>query len=223
MTQPARAHASQDETVAYLLHHYGKQTYADEANIHLRDTPAPLFQLLVLSLLLSARIPAENAVSAAASLKSSGLTTPEKMAKASWQERVDAITWSGYKRYDERTSTMLGESASIVNEKYGGDLRNLRRDADGDISKLHKALQEFKGIGAVGASIFTREVQSVWDEFYPYADDPVLSTARELSLPHAAESLAELCPKQNFVKLCGALIRVKLGGRQDEVRRQADA
>ncbi|MFE0877827.1 hypothetical protein ACFW4X_23735, partial [Streptomyces smyrnaeus] len=51
----------QQALVRELLKRHGR-TYADEAGITLRDTPQPLYQLLVLSLLLSARIRSDIAV-----------------------------------------------------------------------------------------------------------------------------------------------------------------
>ena len=106
------ADVDQKQLVRALLHRYGT-TYAQETGIRLQNKSAPLFQLLYSALLLSARIPAENAVQAAKALIEAGLTTPEEMAQASWQDRVDVITWHGYKRYDERTSTMLGKHPSF--------------------------------------------------------------------------------------------------------------
>src|SRR3954466_8451037 len=51
-----------------VLARYGT-TYADEAGIALTDEPAPLFQLLVLAQLLSARIATGVAVAAALELR----------------------------------------------------------------------------------------------------------------------------------------------------------
>ena len=206
-----------NRVVKELLKDYGR-TYADEAGITLRDTPAPLFQLLVMSLMLSARIAADKAVSATASLFKSGLTTPKKMADASWQERVDAITWSGYKRYDERTATSLGKTAETVLEKYDGDLRKLRDDAHHDVGQLHGKLQTFNGIGKVGANIFLREVQTVWDEVYPFADDAVLKTAGKLSLPTETEKLSKVCRRKDLAPLTAALTRVKLNKKETEIK-----
>ena len=214
MAQHARKTETQLDIIHRLLDEYGGRTFAAEAHIRLHDTPAPLFQLLVLSLLLSARIASDNAISACASLIKNGFTTPQKMADATWQQRVDAITWSGYKRYDERTATMLGDTAEIVLDKYDGDLRNLNKAAEGDVHKLERMLQEFKGIGSVGASIFLREAQAVWEDIYPYADDRVLKAADELGLPKSAGDLSKLCAQKDFSRLTAALIRVKLTGEQ---------
>lgn len=67
------------------------------------------------------------------------------MAEASWQDRVDVITWHGYKRYDERTSTMLGNTSELLIGKYNGDLRKLRDEAKRDVKREHQLLQQFSG------------------------------------------------------------------------------
>src|SRR5687767_4540786 len=160
------------------------RTFADETGIKLiKNTPSMLFQHLYMSLLLSARISYANALEAARALIKDGLTTPRKMSEATWQDRVDVITWHGYKRYDERTSTMLGDTATLLLDKYDGDLRKLREAASRNVKREHELLQEFSGIGPVGADIFLREVQIVWDEAFPYADKKVLRAAGSLGLP----------------------------------------
>lgn len=211
------ARLQQKEIVARLLDKYG-QTYAAELQIPVeRNTPAALFQLLVASLLYSARIPAHNATEATRALIKAKLTTPQKMAAATWQERVDVITWHGYKRYDERTSTMLGETAELVLSKYKGDLRKLREAADYQVEEEKRLLMEFKGIGPVGADIFLREVQLAWDEVYPYADQRVLKAAELLSLGTNAEELAGLVSKDDFPRLAAALIRADLNKDLDRL------
>jgi len=209
--------------VQALLERHGR-TFAGEVGIRLeRNTPAPLFQLLFTALLLSARIAAGNAVEAARALIDAGLTTPRKMAEATWQARVDVITWHGYKRYDERTSTMLGQTAELLLARYGGDLRRLREEAGRDVQREKSLLQQFKGIGGVGADIFLREVQGVWDEAYPYADRKVLAAAEKLGLPGDARRLARLVARKAFPRLASALIRMALRKDYDEVRALARA
>ena len=107
---------------AALLDRYGR-TYAEDAGIRLADKPAPLYQLLVLATLLSARISSDIAITAARELFAAGYTTPKAMQEASWQERVDALGRAHYRRYDERTATMLGDGGELLNERWHGDLR----------------------------------------------------------------------------------------------------
>jgi len=99
-----------ESVIEELLDRYG-ETYAKQAGIRLADKPSPLYQLLVLATLLSARISADVAVAAARELFAAGYRTPHRMRKASWQDRVDALGRDHYRRYDERTATMLGEAA----------------------------------------------------------------------------------------------------------------
>jgi len=209
------------DVVTSLLKHKGV-TFAKQAGIKMeKNTPAVLFQHLSMSLLLSARIPYGNAIEATRALIKAGLTTPQKMAAASWQHRVDVITWHGYKRYDERTSTMLGDTAALVLDKYRGDVRNLREAAGRNVKREQKLLQEFSGIGPLGADIFLREAQAVWDEAYPYADSRVRRVAGRLGLPSTAEGLSRLVPRRDFARLTAALIRTELDDAYAEIRELA--
>ncbi len=211
----------QDDLVMALLKHKGV-TFDKQAGIKLeKNTPAVLFQHLYMSLLLSARIAYGNAIEATRALIKAGLTTPQKMAAASWQDRVDVITWHGYKRYDERTSTMLGDTAALVLDKYRGDVRKLRDAAGVDVKREHALLQEFSGIGPVGADIFLREAQAIWDEAFPYVDRRVRRAAGRLGLPSTAEGLSRLVPKHDFARLTAALIRTELDDAYDEIRESA--
>lgn len=111
----------QQPIVHVLLDRFGR-TYAEEAGIRLADKPAPLYQLLVLTTLLSARISADVAVAAARELFAAGYGTPQRMRQASWQDRVDALGRGHYRRYDERTATILGDAAGYLMERWHGDL-----------------------------------------------------------------------------------------------------
>jgi hypothetical protein len=196
-------------SVDELLDRYGR-TYADEAGITLRDKPAPLYQLLVLTTLLSVRIKADIAVAAAGEMFKAGWRTPEKMHESTWQRRVDALGRAHYVRYDESTATSLGEGAERVLEVYHGDLRRLREEADGDVEALRKALTGFRRIGEVGAHIFCREAQVVWPELRPYFDERALATAGSLNLPTDPKALAGRVAPDDSARLAAALVRYSL-------------
>lgn len=197
--------------VSRLLDAHGR-TFADEAGIVLRDQPSPLYRLLVLSLLSSTRISAAIAVAAGRELSREGLRTATAMGDASWQRIVDALGRAHYKRYDESTATALGEGARWLRERYRGDLRRLRAEADGDVDRLSRLLQEHPRVGPVGAAIFCREVQGVWPELRPFFDDRTLEQAGRLGLPHTARGLARTVDAEDLPRLAAALTRVRLAG-----------
>ena len=82
-------------------------------------------------------------------------------------------------------------------------------------------LKQFKGIGDVGADIFCREAQIVWDELYPFADRKALDTAHRLRLPTSGGGLARLVDRRDLPRLLAGLVRVALAGEADEIREQA--
>jgi hypothetical protein len=197
------------DTVRRLLDRAG-QSYADEAGIKLADKPAPLYQLLVLSVLLSNRIASDIAVAAARELRRAKLDTPEKMRDATWQQRVDVLGRAHYKRYDEMTSTALGDGAELIADKYGGDLRKLREQADRDPQQIRKLLKQVPRIADVGASIFAREAQLVWPELRPALDKKALQGAKLVGLPEQQDKLAGLVDDEDLHRLAAALTRVAL-------------
>lgn len=198
------------------------RTYAEEAGIRLTDTPQPLYRLLVLSVLLSARIRASVAVAAARELHAAGMRDPRRMAAATWQQRVDALGRGGYRRYDERTATMLGDGAGLVTERWGGDLRRLRAEADGDLDALRRLLQEVPGLGPAGADIFLREAQRVWPEVAPYLDGKALQGAGRLGLPEDPDRLLRLAGGTEPAALAAALVRAALDKQVvEDTRRRA--
>ncbi|MER7739015.1 endonuclease [Streptomyces sp. NPDC096538] len=212
--------ADERAVVRVLVDAHG-ETYAHEAGITLRNTPQPLYRLLVLAHLLSARIKGSVAVATARALHEAGLRDPRRMADATWQERVDALGRGGYRRYDERTATQLGEAAELLLDRWGGDLRRLRAEADGDVRELRRLLQEFPGVGPAGADIFLREVQAVWPEASPQVDAKALQGARRLGLPQDPDRLLGLAGRTEPAVLSSALVRAALDKNvaEDTLRR----
>ena len=82
---------------------------------------------------MSARIGAGQAVKAAHALTEAGWTTADNLAATSWRERVRVLNRHGYARYDERTTSMLGDACELLLlDRYRGDLRRLRTEAGQD-------------------------------------------------------------------------------------------
>lgn len=198
-----------ETTVRALLDRHGT-TYAQAAGIRLIDQPEPLFRLLVLAELLSARIGADIAVATALELNRAGWTSPQRLRQASRPDVVRALGRGGYRRYDERTATQLRDLAARVLDRYGGDLRRLASEAEDDVARAASLLQDFNGIGPTGAAVFLREVQAVWPWVRPYLDDKARSGARRVGLPDDADVLAALVAAEDLARFAAALVRVAL-------------
>jgi hypothetical protein len=167
-------------------------------------------QLLVLTTLSSTRISADTAVTAA-QLFAAGWRTPAAMRDATWQQRVDALGRGGYRRYDESTATALERGATLLLDRYAGDLRRIRpTDREEAVDRLVEAVSSFPHIGPVGARIFVREVQDVWPDVRPYFDDRALASADRLGLPKDPAALADLAPRGRTPDLAAALVRADL-------------
>lgn len=191
-------------------------TYAAAAGIRLKDSPQPLFQLVMLCSLMSKPISAEIAVAAAQELFALGLRTPQRVLAADRADMINAFGRAHYVRYDESTAGRLPEMARLAMDNYRGDLRRLAADSNRETASAKRLLKEFKGIGDTGADIFLREVQDVWTWVRPYFDTKALASARKLGLPTDTDELAALAPLAN-ARLAAALIRASL---HDDVRRQ---
>ena len=162
--------AAQD-TARAVLDRYGT-TYADAAGIRLTDEPAPLFQLLVLAELLSARIGADIAVATAGELFARGWTTPQRMREAAAVGRDPGAR-------PRRVPPLRRTHRDPAPGHGAARARPVRRRSPSDWPRRPTAtsrtaarlLQEVKGIGPTGAAVFLREVQAVWPWVRPYLDD----------------------------------------------------
>lgn len=215
------SHSAHDRAAGLLAEH--GRTFADEAGITLRDEPQPLYRLLVLALLSSTRISARIAVAASRELSADGLTSPQAMAHATWQDIVRALGRAHYVRYDESTATALQKGARMLRSRWDGDLRRLREDAGRDPERIRALLQEHPRIGPVGADIFCREAQEVWPELRPAFDSRALAEAERLGLPHTARGLARSVPDADLARLAAALVRSALADRPPHGRGRPEA
>jgi len=170
--------AQRDAIVSTLLDRYGR-TYAEDAGIRLAGKPSPLYRLLVLATLLSARISADIAIQAARELFAAGYTTPPAMQQASWQDRVDALGRSHYRRYDERTAGLVREI-----EAFGTTLTPAELDGSDIVHwDLHPGNVLVDG-GAVSAVIDT-DFCAVGDAAFDLVTADVPGTEREVSVSYA--------------------------------------
>ena len=200
--------AKPDQLVRRLLDRAGT-TYAEEAGVHLKDTPMPLFQLLTLCMLASKPIDATIATQAARELFKAGLRTPKSVLAADRATMIEAFGRASYARYDESSADRLTDIATALRDDYGGDLRELAAAGHQDVNTVTSLLKRFKGIGDTGADIFLREVQDVWTWVRPHFDQRATAAARDIGLPADPAALSALAPRK-AAKLAAALVRVSL-------------
>ena len=206
----------QDRIVSALLDRHG-MTFAEELGIDVASNePDALFRLLCAALLLNAAEGRPEAVAAARAISDAGWVTPDRLAAAPRAQRVKALESAGGGRFDARTEAMLGESAQLLLERYGGDLRRLREEADRDPQRERALLKQCHGLGDHGVDAFFREVQVAWPELMPFADRRARMSAVRLGLPRDERRLARLAGNE-WPRLAVALVRVDVAEDHDGV------
>ncbi|MCJ1273476.1 hypothetical protein MMC21_001267 [Puttea exsequens] len=176
-------------------------------------TPEAILAMVFLALLTSARISHELAYKSVKCLIDAGYHDINKLKASSWEERTEVLTKGGYTRYREKTATGLGELANLIEEKYGKDLNNLLKQADGSLKKIRSLVQEIKGIGKVGVDIFCNSVQGIWPQLAPFVDPRSMETAKAVGLGSDVGAMWEAVGKDpvEMCKLASALTMIRLG------------
>ncbi|MEU5383099.1 endonuclease [Kitasatospora cineracea] len=195
--------------VAVLLESAGG-TYPEQAGIVLADRAEPLWQLLVLSNLASARIHGSIAVTGTAALIAAGAGTPAGTLELGRLHCKEALIAGRYRHFAEGTATRLSDCARLAEDEYGGDLRGLAAAAQYRPDRTRALLQRFPGIGPAGAAAFCRDAQAVWPHLRPALDARVPVGAERLGLPVEPDRLAALVAPSDLHRLADALVRVAL-------------
>ena len=133
--------------------------YTEDLGIDLTE-PAGRFKWFLASILFGARISEKIAANTYKAFERYGIDSMEKIIAAGWDELVKILDEGGYVRYDFSTATKLLDISQTLKDNYGA-LENLYSQSP-DTKDLVRRLQEFKGIGAVTAQIFLRELRGVW-------------------------------------------------------------
>ncbi|MGB3458536.1 MAG: hypothetical protein WBB08_04430 [Halobacteriota archaeon] len=133
--------------------------YTEDLGIDLTE-PAGRFKWFLASILFGARISEKIAANTYKAFERYGIDSMEQIIAAGWDKLVKVLDEGGYVRYDFSTATKLLDISKTLKEKYGS-LENLYSQSS-DTKDLVRRLQEFKGIGAVTAQIFLRELRGVW-------------------------------------------------------------
>jgi len=175
-----------------------------------RDSAKNYFGWLVGCTLLASRISSGLAEQAGRALNDQGFLDPDRLAGAEYWDVVRCLNENGYARYDESTAGYIQETAKMTLDRYDGDIRGM---LDPDPDTVLDRLQQAKGVGKVGANIYAREAQIVWDVFYPRLDGPAAKEAEALGLTTDHGALASMAgSRARFTRLAAALTRAALDG-----------
>lgn len=119
-----------------------------------------LFKWFLACLLFGKPIQQEVARVAYFEFVKEGLTTPQKILDAGWDEIVKILDRARYVRYDFSTATKLLDISETLLNRYGGIGELIKQSvSDKDLSVK---IQEFKGIGPITARIFLREIKPLY-------------------------------------------------------------
>jgi endonuclease III len=195
--------------------------FAEACGFTVIANPARLFQILYLAILLTGDRDYRRAVRLAKALRDRGWESPARMARARHDERAALIKTAGRWRDADTLAATLGDLAQTIVDRYRGDLRRLRSDARRDPGRERELLKKLPGVDDRVVDLFFREVQVLWPEVAPFVDRRALAAARKLELGRSVADLSALTGGRESEKLAwlaGALARVDLDNRYDEIR-----
>jgi len=153
------------------------QTYSEELGLDLRK-PEDRFKWFLASVLFAKRISSDIAKRTFTRFVEEGLTTPDAILKAGWDELVQVLDSGGYTRYDFSTATNLLDISSALMEKYG-TLENMHERAESP-RQLEEMLMQFRGVGPVAVNIVLRELRGVWGKAKPKPSKIASEVSRRL-------------------------------------------
>jgi endonuclease III len=186
------------------------QSYSQELDLNL-SKPEDRFKWFLASVLFAKRISAETAKKTYRRFNEEGLTTPEKIIEAGWDNLVRVLDSGGYVRYDFSTASNLIAIMKQLKAEYG-DLETLHRESK-DSKDLENRLRSFSGIGPVGVNIFLRELRGIWKKADPEPSRRAVEVGQRLglknpkryeaalvrlSLEYCRKGRCEICPTRNY-------------------------
>lgn len=190
-----------------------EQTFCEECGISLgKDSKNGIFQLIILSNLLSNRISHVLAIMAMQALLRHGMISALSVSEIPREKLVKILNENGYARYDEKTATYLQHDAWVILTMFKGDPNNVIKAAQRSAANLKELLETFKGIGSVGAEIFMCEAQIRYKWLYPCTTPKAVRVAKTINM--GLEKLKnELSPLQ-LARLMATLARQRVHSRK---------
>ncbi|OTA61488.1 hypothetical protein K449DRAFT_370672 [Hypoxylon sp. EC38] len=186
------------------------------------DKPAPetVLALVLNAILSSTRISHAIAAKTVALVIEAGYHKLNVLKKSTWQERTEVLTEGGYTHYREKTATMMGDLAQLIEEKYEGDLNTILRLTSENPTKIRAELKQIKGLGDVGINIFFDTAQHIWPCLAPFIDPRSLKTAEEIGIGGGVNVLWKEVSEdpEKMCRLASALTKLRLDGKEKEFK-----
>lgn len=206
-------------------------TYAGELGIDLsRAEPMEIHKWFLAAILFGARISERIAARTYREFERAGVITPHQILEAGKDKLVRMLDRGGYARYDFKTAAKLLDVSRNLVQQYKGSVNELHRRAR-DVQDLEQRLKNLgKGIGAVTANIFLRELRGIWPKAEPLPGERTILTAQALKFipanvadPHGALKAlkeawqADRMRLENFADFEAALVRYEAMLRKKSV------
>ncbi len=152
---------SKYSTIAGMVSQIKKTIGTRDLGINLNSKKEEeLFKWFLACLLFGKPIQQEIARAAYFEFVKEGLTTPQKILDAGWDEIVKILDRAHYVRYDFSTATKLLNISKMLLNRYGGIGELIKQSVSG--KDLRAKLQEFKGVGPITARIFLGEIKPLY-------------------------------------------------------------
>ncbi|OTB12781.1 hypothetical protein K445DRAFT_32945, partial [Daldinia sp. EC12] len=181
-----------------------------------KATPDTVLALLLNAMLSSSRISHALAAKTVDLVIKAEYHKLEVLKKSTWEERTEVLTQGGYTHYREKTATMMGNLAQLIEDKYEGDLNTILQLTSEDLAKIRAELKNIKGLGDVGINIFFDTVQHIWTCLAPFVDPRSLKTAKEIGIGDNVQGLWKEVSEdpEQMCRLAAALTKLRLDGKE---------
>ncbi|KAI0837998.1 hypothetical protein F5Y06DRAFT_304077 [Hypoxylon sp. FL0890] len=207
--------------IQQLISQYGElplsQTDLSDPDKPTSDT---VLALVLNAMLSSTRISHAIAAKTVALVIKAGYHKLDVLKKSTWEERTEVLTEGGYTHYREKTATMMGDLAELIEDKYKGDLNTILGLADENPTKIRAELKQIKGLGDVGINIFFDTAQHIWPCLAPFVDPRSLKTAEAIGIGSDVDALwLEVSENaEQMCRLASALTKLRLDGKVKEFK-----
>ncbi|KAI0138189.1 hypothetical protein F4776DRAFT_621018 [Hypoxylon sp. NC0597] len=185
-----------------------------------KPTPETVLALVLNAILSSTRISHAIAAKTVALVIETGYYKLDVLKKSTWQERTEVLTEGGYTHYREKTATMMGDLAQLIEDKYEGDLNTILRLTSENPTKIRAELKQIKGLGDVGINIFFDTAQHIWPCLAPFVDPRSLKTAEAIGIGGDVNVLWQEVSEdpEKMCRLASALTKLRLDGKEKEFK-----